>query len=275
MKRAHAQLLALRSAALGRGSCLEHEIKGMLRELGLSVPRGRFLPRGQPLPETTGLDFPLVAKVAVPGLAGKSDVGGVRTDLRNHRDLARATGELSAIPGAVGVLVEEMVPAGVEVIVGGSRDPQFGPIVMFGLGGVLVELYRDVAFGLAPLTEEEALRLARQPKGARLLTGFRGRQPIDLPALTRVMVTVSELIATGLVEEIDLNPVMLSPAGAMVLDAKLRFRDMPVEAAHNPIKEERNMATWKCTTCGFTKEGRCKPQKCPQCQSKGNFEKAE
>lgn len=226
MNRVQAQLLALRSATRGR-DCLEHEIKGMLRELGLSVPRGHFLPLGQPLPKPIGLDFPLVAKVAVPGLAGKSDVGGVRTDLRNGRDLAQAAGELSAIAGAVGVLVEEMAPAGVEVIVGGSRDPQFGPIVMFGVGGILVELYHDVAFGLAPLTDEEALRLVCQPKGARLLDGFRGRPPVDRSALVQIMVLVSKLMATGLVGEIDLNPVALYPTGAMVLDAKLRFTDTP------------------------------------------------
>lgn len=274
MNRAQAQLLALRSATRGRDSCLEHEIKGMLRELGVSVPRGYLLPLGQPLPKTIGLEFPLVAKVTAPGLAGKSDVGGVHVAIRDSAALHRSVAELSTIPGAVGVLVEEMVPAGVEVIVGGSRDPQFGPIVMFGPGGILVELYRDVAFGLAPLTEEEALRLARQPKGARLLDGFRGRPPVDRSALVRIMVTVSEIMATGMVEEIDLNPVTLYPAGAIVLDAKLRFRDTR-GTAHNPTKEEENMATWKCTTCGYTKEGRCKPQKCPQCQSKGNFEKAE
>nr|WP_246525165.1 acetate--CoA ligase family protein [Geomobilimonas luticola] len=274
MNRARAQLLTLRTATLGRGSCLEHEVKGMLAKLGLPVPRGCFITTGRPLPEPLGLEFPLVAKVTAPGLAGKSDVGGVRIAIRDGADLYRSVAELSAIPGAVGVLVEEMAPPGLEVIVGGSRDPQFGPIVMFGLGGILVELYRDVAFGLAPLTEEDALRLVRQPKGAQLLDRFRGRPALDMPALVRIMVAVSEIMATGMVEEIDLNPVTLYPAGAIVLDAKLRFRDTP-EVAHNPTKEEENMATWKCTTCGYTKEGRCKPQKCPQCQSKGNFEKAE
>lgn len=221
------KLLALRASLHDRDSCLEHEVKGMLEELGLPAPRGRFLAIGQPLPEPPVLEFPVVAKVAVPGLSGKSDVGGVRIAIRDSSELARAVADLSAVPGAIGVLVEEMAPSGVEVIVGGSRDPQFGPIVMFGLGGVLVELYRDVAFGLAPLTPEEAIRLARQPRGARLLDRFRGRPALDMPALVRIMVTVSEIMATGLVEEIDLNPVSLYPTGAMVLDAKLRFRDFP------------------------------------------------
>jgi len=234
MKGVHDLLRVLRSTSDGSGACLEHQVKGMLRELGMSIPHGHFVPTGVPLPDQIGLDFPLVAKVAIPGLAGKSDIGGIRLHLREREELNRAVVELSTIPGAVGVLMEEMAPPGVEVIVGGSCDPQFGPIVMFGLGGVLVELYRDVAFGLAPLTNEEALRLALQPKGARILKGFRGKPPIDLSALTRVMVTASELMATGLVEEIDLNPVTLYPVGALVLDAKLQFRDTPLSLHHNP-----------------------------------------
>jgi acetate---CoA ligase (ADP-forming) subunit beta len=231
MNGTHERLRSLRSASRGRETCLEHQAKGMLREVGMQVPAGRFIALGNSIPKKLGLNFPLVAKVVIPGLAGKSDIGGIRLNLREGEGLSQAVVELTAIPGAVGVLVEEMAPPGVEVIVGGSCDPQFGPIVMFGLGGILVELYHDVAFGLAPLTNEEALRLVRQPKGARILNEFRGRPPIDLSALTQVMVTVSELMATGLVEEIDLNPVALYPTGALVLDAKLQFRDTPVKMA--------------------------------------------
>jgi acetyl-CoA synthetase (ADP-forming) len=113
----------------------------------------------------------------------------------------------------------------VEVIVGGVIDPQFGPVVMFGLGGVAVELFRDVAFALAPLERGAARRLAAAPKGAALLHGWRGRPAVDREALVSVIVTVSELIGSGLLEEIDLNPVLLYPDGAMVVDAKLKRRE--------------------------------------------------
>ena len=125
------------------------------------------------------------------------------------------------IENAEGVILEEQAQPGTEVIVGGIIDPQFGPVVMFGLGGVFVELYRDVAFAPAPMTRDDAFRLMERVKGYRLLTGYRGAPPRDREALADILVIVSELMATGLLEEIDLNPVALYPRGAMILDAKM------------------------------------------------------
>ncbi len=110
------------------------------------------------------------------------------------------------------------------MIVGGTIDPQFGPVVMFGLGGLFVELFRDVAFALAPITREEALRLTSRTRGSRLLGPFRGRPPVDREVLAGIIVTVAELIASGLVAEVDLNPVVLYPPGALVLDGKIKRR---------------------------------------------------
>ncbi len=104
---------------------------------------------------------------------------------------------------------------------GGVVDDQFGPVVMFGLGGLFVELFRDVAFALAPVKHEDAFWLVRQVKGYKLLEGYRGRPPVDIDILLEMVVKVSEMIATGLIKEIDLNPVSLYPEGAMVLDAKI------------------------------------------------------
>jgi acyl-CoA synthetase (NDP forming) len=95
---------------------------------------------------------------------------------------------------------------------------------MFGLGGIFVELFKDVSFGLAPLSMGDALKLVREVKGYRLLEGFRGRPPADIDALSAVIVKVSELMATGLIEEMDLNPVAVYSQGAMVLDAKMSVR---------------------------------------------------
>ncbi len=203
---------------------LEHEVKALLHEAGLSVPHGFFLGKRETLPESPGLAYPLVAKVSSEKISGKSDVSGVRLGITNSDELKKAVKELLGIEHSEGVLIEEMAPQGVEVIVGGVIDAQFGPIVMFGLGGVFVELFRDVAFGLAPLSEKEALRLVRQVKGSRLLEGYRGKPPLDVGSLLKVIVVVSDMMASGLLEEMDLNPVALYPKGATVLDAKMSAR---------------------------------------------------
>lgn len=205
----------------GRAVFLEHEVKGLLKEMGFSVPNGRFFGRGEATTPLPDLAFPLVAKVASSKITSKSNVGGVRIGIANEDQLNRAVQELSRIEHAEGILVEEMAPEGVEVIVGGVIDNQFGPIVMFGLGGVFVELFKDVAFGLAPLKAGDVLWLIQQIKGYRLLEGYRGKPPVDRDALIKIIVTVSEIMATGLVREIDLNPVTLYPEGFMILDAKM------------------------------------------------------
>jgi acyl-CoA synthetase (NDP forming) len=213
----------------GRTRFLEHEVKALLREAGIAVPRGRYLKKGEPLLDNVSLAYPLVAKVSSEKINGKSDVQGVRLRIEDFGELKRCVYELLQIENAEGVLIEEMAPQGIEVIVGGVVDAQFGPIVMFGLGGIIVELYKDVAFGLAPLSREAARGLVRQVKGSRLLEGYRGKPAVDIDSLLAVIAAVSEIMAGGHIEEIDLNPVALYPKGALVLDAKMSVR--PVRPA--------------------------------------------
>lgn len=203
---------------------LEHEVKGILKEMGLPVPEGIYLAKGGTAETAARLDYPLVAKVSSRKIASKSEVNGVRTGVSDKETLQKVVNELMRIDGAEGVLVEEMAPQGVEVIVGGVVDEQFGPVMMFGLGGVFVELFKDVSFGLAPLSHDEALRLLKEVKGYRLLEGYRGRPRVDVEGLAGIIITVSRLMATGLVEEVDLNPVALYPDGVLVLDAKMSVR---------------------------------------------------
>ena len=124
-----------------------------------------------------------------------------------------------------GVLVQEMVAGGIEVVVGLHRDPQFGPVVMVGLGGVLVEALEDVAFGAAPLTREDAEGMLRSLRGARVLGGVRGRPAADVDALIDVLMAVSRLgvDAEGAIEELDINPLIVRPrgAGAIAVDSLL------------------------------------------------------
>ena len=210
--------------AEGRTALLEHEVKGLLKEMGLPVPKGIFIRSGEDIPKSSDLKFPLVAKVSSEKISSKSDLHGVRTGLQDSGGLKTAVEELSRIENSVGVLIEEMAPAGTEVIIGGVIDSQFGPVMMFGLGGVFVELYRDVSFGLAPLSKEDAHWMIKDIKGHRLLEGYRGSPPVDKEALVEILIGTSEIMATGLVEELDLNPVTLYAQGAMVLDAKMRLR---------------------------------------------------
>jgi acetyl-CoA synthetase (ADP-forming) len=199
----------------------EQALKEFLREAGLPAPRSIYLPVGAPFPDFSGLAYPLVAKVFSAKIRSKTDVGGIRFGLKDADTAAAACHELMKIEDVEGVILEEQARPGTEVIVGGIVDPQFGPVVMFGLGGIFVELFQDVTFALAPLTRDDALHLMAQLKGYRLLTGYRGTAPCDLESLAEILVTVSELMATGLLEEIDLNPVALYTDGAMILDAKM------------------------------------------------------
>ena len=210
--------------AEGRSALLEHEVKGLLKKMGFSVPNGIFIISGEPMPEIPDLAYPLVAKVSSEKISSRSDLHGVRTCLRDMEEVKIAVEELLRIESAEGVLIEEMAPAGLEVIVGGVIDPQFGPVMMFGLGGVFVELYKDVSFGLAPLSKDDADWMIKEIKGHRLLEGYRGSPPVDKDALKEILVGTSAIMATGLVAEIDFNPVTLYAKGAMVLDAKMNLR---------------------------------------------------
>ncbi|MGD1076170.1 MAG: acetate--CoA ligase family protein [Thermodesulfovibrionales bacterium] len=210
---------------LGEGrdkkTLLEHEVKRFLKEIGLPVPNGIYVRRGDVTPSFHHLRFPLVVKVSSSTLSSKTEVNGVRLGLKDEGEVRQAVTDSYLIESAEGVLIEEMAPQGLEVIVGGIVDNQFGPVVMFGLGGVFVELFKDVAFALAPLTRQDAGWLIHQVRAHRLLEGYRGSPPADIETLLTTLVTVSDLLVTGLIKEIDLNPVTLYHKGAMVLDAKM------------------------------------------------------
>lgn len=204
----------------------EYEVKWLLKDMGFSVPEGHFIRRnaGEGFQKEINLSYPLVAKVSSTKIASKSDVKGVHRGLRDEYDLVRAVNDLLKIKDAEGVLIEEMAPEGLEVIIGGTIDQQFGPIVIFGGGGLLVELNKDVAFALAPLKRDDALWLVKQVKAYRLLEGYRGRPAVNRDSLLDLVVAISELISTGLISEIELNPVALYADSAIILDAGMKAK---------------------------------------------------
>lgn len=209
------------SGSPGRSTFTEPEVKNLLRRLELPVPAGITITKGGTLPQSIGLKYPLVAKVISRKIISKTEAGGVTIGITSGDELKRTIARLEAIEQAEGVFVEEMAPEGVEVIVGGIIDPHFGPVVMFGSGGISAELYRDVIFGLAPISYEDALKLIDRVRVAPILKGYRGRPPVSSTSLVEIIISVSELIATGLFRELDLNPVALYHDRALILDAKL------------------------------------------------------
>jgi len=173
--------------------------------------------------------FPVVIKIVSPDITHKSDVGGVRVGLESKKEVKQAYEEmLQAVqakqPDAriEGVAVQAMAPAGTEVIVGVSKDPQFGHVIMFGLGGVLVEVLKDVAFRIVPLEARDARQIVREIKGYPVLEGVRGQPPADVAALESLILKLSEFVeANPQVEELDLNPVFVYADGVIAVDARI------------------------------------------------------
>ncbi|MFW6240364.1 MAG: acetate--CoA ligase family protein, partial [Thermodesulfobacteriota bacterium] len=199
----------------------EFEAKALLAKFGIPVPRGRRFQSGEE-PGTGDLRPPLVAKVCDPAVIHKSEGGGVILGLGGE-GLPEAVHKIRArFPGSA-VLVEEMADFdGPEFIIGTLQDPAFGPAVMVGAGGVLTELYEDVAFRLAPLRKAEALRMLGELRTAPLFSGYRGAT-LDADGLADLLVRVSQLaLALGdRLGQLDLNPVVFSDGKWMALDAAL------------------------------------------------------
>ena len=194
---------------------------------GITVPASALAATAKEAEELAArLGYPVAVKRVAPGLVHKADVGGVALDLGNAEEVRAAFAGLVG-PGEHGML-QQMVQGGVEVIAGGHRDRQFGPLVMFGLGGAYVEILQDVAFRLAPLGRAEALDVIAETAAGRLLAGVRGRPPCDVNAVADALQRVAQLM-TDLpqVAEVDLNPLIVSTdgAGAVAVDVRIVLED--------------------------------------------------
>jgi acyl-CoA synthetase (NDP forming) len=189
------------------------------------------------------LGFPVVLKILATDLTHKSDIGGVLLGLQDEAAVGRGfdTVAVAAERAGVqfeGVTVQPMAPPGLELLIGASRDPQFGPVVTFGLGGVMVEVYEDVALRLAPLREIDAAEMLDEIRGARVLGAFRGRPPVDRAAIEAALLAVSSLmVERPEVGELDLNPVLAYPDGLLAVDARVIL--VPVERADPQRQSER------------------------------------
>ncbi len=167
------------------------------------------------------LGYPVVAKVAHPALTHKSDVGGVRLGLFTADAVQSAAADLLALADGAAVLVQPQ-REGIELVIGGVRDPEFGPVIMTGFGGVLVEARRDVQLAVAPVDEAQAGALLRSLRGAAVFTGLRGRPPVDLAPVAAMIVAVGDLMAGHPeISELDLNPVLVGASASIVVDWRI------------------------------------------------------
>ena len=216
----------------GRLKVGDAEARQIMRAYGLTIPKSELARDSEEtVAMAEAIGYPVVLKIASPDILHKTDIGGVKLDLRNATDVRDAFDLLTYrarkyMPEANiwGALVQEMVPAGKEVIIGVNRDPQFGPLLLLGLGGIYVEVLKDVSFRIAPVARWEAEEMIGELRSAPLLRGYRGERPADLEAIVDCMLRVSQLaVDFPEIVELDVNPLMVHEQGkgAVALDMRL------------------------------------------------------
>lgn len=214
----------------GRSSLLLQESQQICKLHHISTPVSHVVQNvGEAVTKGEEMGFPVVLKIISPQIFHKSDVGGVVLGIETEAALKEAYPKLIAEvrknnPKAevLGVLIEKMMPSSTEVIVGGIRDSQFGPSIMFGMGGIFTEVYRDVAFRVAPVDKIDALNLIHELRGSKILEGIRGQPPADLDSLVGILMDVSSLMLQHrAVSQLDLNPVIAYPDGVCAVDTRI------------------------------------------------------
>ncbi len=208
----------------GKRVLREDEVKSILKEQGIPVPDFFVIEKGGS-PALHDLRYPMVAKVCSDRILHKTDSRGVLKDIRNKEQLLDAIGELRERFPEECVLIETMEEGDVELIVGITQDEVFGPTIMFGLGGVLAELYKDVTFRTIPINEYDADEMMSELKGAKVLNGFRGIR-VDKDSIRDLLMKISKLgeDMSNELEQLDVNPVLASEKGVVAVDAKMILR---------------------------------------------------
>jgi len=218
----------------GRVVLTEVESKELLGQSGISViDTVLAASRSEAVAISRQLGFSVVLKIASPDIVHKSDAGGVRLGLetpgqveRAYDEILRDTGQKHPGASVQGVSVQKMAAPGVEVIIGMSKDAQFGPVLMFGLGGVWVEILEDVSLRVIPVTRRDVREMVKEIKGYRMLTGYRGLPPVDESKLEDMLLAVADFVTQyPMVKELDLNPVIAYSDRAMVVDARVVLED--------------------------------------------------
>jgi acetyl-CoA synthetase (ADP-forming) len=214
----------------GRKFLLEPEAKAVCMEYGIPVTKFRVAKTvDEAVKFAEELGYPVVLKIVSPDVIHKFDVGGVVLNLQSREQVQKAFNQIREsvkkhVPNAkiLGITVQEMVSPSTEVIVGAVKDPQFGPALMFGLGGIFVEVLKDVTFRIAPINEAEARGMITEIKAYPILKGHRGLPSVDIKAVTKILVDTSRLVTRyPEIKELDLNPVVAYEKGAKTVDARI------------------------------------------------------
>ena len=212
-----------------RSYLMEHESKEILEGAGIATT-GYLVARSEDeaLALCEKIGFPVVMKIVSPDVVHKSDAGGVRLNLQSADDVRKAyRGMMDTFKyqHIEGITIQRMAAPGIEAIIGVTRDPSFGPLIMFGLGGVFVEVLRDVSFRILPITEKDAAEMIEEIRGSDILKGYRGR-PVDLQSLQQLLLKISRLIEENPeIHELDLNPLFLYSEGYIAVDARMFVRE--------------------------------------------------
>lgn len=214
-----------------RSYLMEHESKEILEGIGIKTTG--FLVAGsedEAVAMSKNIGFPVVLKIVSPDVVHKTDAGGVRVDLANAQEVRAAYREIIntfKYQHIIGVAVQEMAKPGVEVIIGVTRDSSFGPVLLFGLGGIFVEVLEDVSLRVLPITEKDAAEMIEEIRGYPILAGCRG-QAMDILSLKQLLLKISNLVVEHPeIRELDLNPVFLYPEGQRVVDARMFVSEPP------------------------------------------------
>jgi 3-hydroxypropionyl-CoA synthetase (ADP-forming) len=218
--------------ALNQKVITEESSKKLLADYGIKVPPYALVTTpGEAEKKAAEIGFPLVAKVVSPEILHKTDVKGVKVGIKSGSEAEAVFSEmydrLSKQYQIKGILLEKMVPPGIEIIIGLQNDAQFGPVLMVGLGGILTEVFQDVSFRVLPINENDAEEMLKDLKGSKLLKGFRGSEAIDIGVLKEALLNIGRLgiDLAPYFESVDFNPVILYPRDYCVVDAKIILRD--------------------------------------------------
>ncbi|MCJ7785638.1 MAG: acetate--CoA ligase family protein, partial [Desulfobacterales bacterium] len=214
----------------GRSILTEFESKKILKQAGIPVVETKLAKtQKEAVSLSQKMSFPVALKIVSPDVIHKSDSGGVKLSINSVTEVKKAYDEIlkkvrKQYPHAVihGVSLQKMVRPGTEVIIGTSKDPQFGPVIMFGLGGIFVELLKDVSFRVIPVEQRDAQEMIKEIKGYPLLQGFRGKEPASLSALVEIILKISKLMEENpQIKELELNPIFAYRNKAVAVDARI------------------------------------------------------
>lgn len=216
--------------AEGRNFLLEYEAKTVCKEYGIPITELKISKTAEEAAKFSDeIGYPAVLKIISPDVIHKVDVGGVILNIGSREEAKKAFNKIvenvkKHKPNAKidGILVQEMSPCSTEVIVGAIKDPQFGPTLMFGLGGTFVEIMKDVSFRILPIKEEDARQMISELKAYPILRGYRGQAPRDIETVVKILLNTSRLVMKHQdIKELDLNPVMVYEKGAKTVDARI------------------------------------------------------